>query len=256
MKDNQIQKAVIEHKNRLLSCGYQERNLLGIFAYGSMNYGTFIQGSSDVDTKAIFVPTLEQLINKSFKVKTKIWNNDEHCEVMDISHLVSNFRKQNINFLELLYTQYNWINPLYEEYWIKYFIEQKEDIARYDINKARVSIAGQAIHTLKQRPLEGKNVGNGIRLLYFLKHYLARDKWEKCLKPDPETLTKILSLKFEVLKKPTIAENLIIEFEELKNVTYSSVDMTEEIDNKMMLGMLAMVRSLDERRQSSGILNS
>ena len=36
---------------------------------------------------------------------------------MDIRHLVQNFRKQNINFIEILYTNACWINYDYKEIW-------------------------------------------------------------------------------------------------------------------------------------------
>lgn len=41
---------------------YGKEHILGVFAYGSMNYGTYIDGQSDVDTKAIYVPTLDEAL--------------------------------------------------------------------------------------------------------------------------------------------------------------------------------------------------
>lgn len=246
MKDNFIQQRVIQHKNELLEAGYEEDHLLGIFAYGSMNYGTYIPDKSDVDTKAIFIPTLEQLLNNSFKVHTKILSSGEHCEIMDIGHLVKNFRKQNINFLELLYTEYYWINPMYEKLWNKYFIKQKEEISRYDINKGVSSIAGQIIHTLKQDPTNGKKVGNGLRLYYFLTSYVAGKPWGECLKPSNELIEKILSIKYSTLQDSTQAEVLINLIESIKEVQpKGDIYNKENIDSRMIEGMKKMVRKLD-----------
>ena len=54
-----IQKAIQEHKNKVLEL-YPEHQILGIFVYGSQNYNIATE-NSDVDTKAIIVPTLYNL---------------------------------------------------------------------------------------------------------------------------------------------------------------------------------------------------
>ena len=56
-----IQQALEEHKAAVLK-QYPEDKILGVFAYGSMNYGTYIEGISDVDTKAILIPSFGDLI--------------------------------------------------------------------------------------------------------------------------------------------------------------------------------------------------
>ena len=246
MRNNFIQQKVLQHKSELLEAGYKEENLLGVFAYGSMNYGTYVEGKSDVDTKAVFVPTLEQLLNNSFKTHTKILSSGEHCEIMDICHLVRNFRKQNINFLELLYTDCCWINPKYKNIWNKYFVNQREEIARYDVNKGVTSIAGQIINTLKKDPLNGKNVGNGLRLYYFLTGYVAGKPWAECLRPKEEVIEKILSIKYSTLSDATQAEALINLIESIKGVQpRGDIYNKEVIDFNMMTGMKKMVRELD-----------
>ena len=95
--------ALKEHKQAILDKGYKEEQLLGIFLYGSQNYGCETE-ESDVDTKAIYIPTFEELcfddpVSKEIQLK-----NDEHCEIKDIREMVKNFQKQNINFLEILFT--------------------------------------------------------------------------------------------------------------------------------------------------------
>ena len=48
------------HKKEVLKY-YPEDQLLGVFLYGSQNYGINTE-TSDVDTKAILIPTFKELI--------------------------------------------------------------------------------------------------------------------------------------------------------------------------------------------------
>ena len=104
-----IQKAIEEHKKKVLEY-YSEEQILGIFVYGSQNYN-LATDKSDVDTKAIIIPSLENLAIDPIKTKEIQINKEEHCGIMSIMHLIDNFKKQNINFIEILYTEYFWINP-------------------------------------------------------------------------------------------------------------------------------------------------
>ena len=90
-----IELAIQEHKQKVLEY-YSEYQILGIFVYGSQNYGLATQ-NSDIDTKAVIIPTIEDLALHPVKTKTLIFDNGEHCEIMDIMHLVANYKKQNIN---------------------------------------------------------------------------------------------------------------------------------------------------------------
>ena len=62
MYDNQIFEKINKHYNYIKSLGYE---IVAIFAQGSMNYNLYIQDDdykSDVDTKCIVLPTLDDLI--------------------------------------------------------------------------------------------------------------------------------------------------------------------------------------------------
>ena len=73
--------------------------VLGVFHYGSFNYNTNTP-DSDVDTKCILVPNLYSLAIKPYEIK-HLHIDDEVCECMPIMHMVSNWKKQNINFVEI-----------------------------------------------------------------------------------------------------------------------------------------------------------
>ena len=56
---------------------------------------------------------------------------------------MSTFRKQNLNYLEILFTDFKIVNPIYEEPWNK-LVEMREEIARYDEYRAIKSMIGIA----------------------------------------------------------------------------------------------------------------
>ena len=186
--------ALKEHKQALLNQGFKEENILGIFCYGSQNYNLDTE-TSDWDTKAIVIPSFEALIlERPVALDIKV-NDEEHCEIKDIREMVNMFKKQNINFIEILYTKYNWVNPYYMELWNEYFISHREEIAHFDEQKTVLSIVGQAIHTLGQNIYNGKKVANGYRLYIFLQKYLARKPYEECITLNGDIREFLLELK-------------------------------------------------------------
>ena len=249
-----IEKALQEHKEKVIAAGYFEKQILGIFIYGSQNYG-LATDKSDVDTKAVLIPTLEQLALHPIKTRTIELKNGEHCKIMDIAHLIQNFHKQNINFIEILFTKYCWVNPFYKDLWDYYFIEQNENIAHYDCYKCLQSIAGQAIHTLNQNPFDGKKVGNGLRLYHFLISYLIGENYKDCIVMSGKTRQEILDMKYKILENDTLAKEMIENFKMLQTLITNPSQVYEEgsqfsklaIDSKMESGVMEMIR-----RQENG----
>ena len=246
-----IQQALKEHKQRVLDAGYAEEQILGIFLYGSQNYGTE-NDNSDVDTKCILIPTINQLAFHPINVKELRLYNDEHCEVMNIIHLVKNFRKQNTNFIEILYTKYCWINPFYENLWKENFLNQKEYISHYDMNKCLQSICGQAISTLNQNPLDGKKCGNGRRLQYFLTRYLNGEEYSTCIKLNNTVIKEILNIKTSTMNDDSYAKELIKWFEQIRALEVIRPRMEKDglgidskrIDRHMEDGVEKMIEKL------------
>ena len=245
-----IDKAIKEHLEAVLEEGYNESQILGVFLYGSQNYGTNTF-SSDVDTKCILVPTLEDLCLRRPVSKEIHLENGEHCEVKDIREIVANFRKQNINFLEILYTPYFWINPVYEKVWFDRFVNNREFISHYDMNRALQSICGQAIHTLKQDKTNRKKVSNGLRLYWFLKKYLVGTNYNECiyLEDDKRKILKDLKKKTKI-KDTKKVDELISNFEAFRTliVNYVGDKTSDEVDKIMNDAILVAVRTLDEKQ--------
>lgn len=98
--------------NLLKMLGYQVA-LCGL--YGSQNYGLDMP-YSDTDFKAVVIPTLDQIIlNKAPVSKTIIpegdYAFDGEIDVKDIRLMVTQWKKGASNFLELLFTDFIYINP-------------------------------------------------------------------------------------------------------------------------------------------------
>ena len=109
-----VMERVQEHYDEALEY-FPEDRIVGIFLQGSQNYGLEIP-SSDVDTKLIVVPTFEEIaFNHKAHSTTHVRENDEHIDFKDIRLMLGTFRKQNLNFLEILFTPYKILNPKYAE---------------------------------------------------------------------------------------------------------------------------------------------
>lgn len=141
--DEYIQKRVQEHYDYLVSLGI---NVVGVFAQGSMNYGLYIDDEdyhSDVDTKAIVLPTLDDLISGK-KMKSCVYElNNEHIDTKDIRVMAEMWAKSNPAYLEILYTKYKVINPEYEIY-MKQILNMADDIVNMNIPQLARCISGMS----------------------------------------------------------------------------------------------------------------
>ena len=191
--DEWIMEKLKEHYEEALEI-YPEERIVGIFLQGSQNYGLDVE-NSDVDTKLIVIPSFYDIaMNKQPASFTRIRENDEHIDVKDIRLYMNCFRKQNINFVEILFTKYKIINPKYEEEWYK-LVENRESIARYDEKAAIKCMVGMArekyhaleheypskIEIIKKYGYDAKQLHHLIRLYYFIISYLKKDLYENCL---------------------------------------------------------------------------
>lgn len=168
--------------------------IVGVFAQGSMNYGLDYEGS-DIDTKCFLVPTLEDIIfNKKPISTTHIRANEEHIDFKDIRLFLTTVRKQNLNFMEILFTKYKIVNPTYEPMWNR-LIENNEQIARYNpvgAVKTMKGIAMEKYHAMEHRypskidiidkwGYDGKQLSHLVRVREYLTRYIEGEKYSDCL---------------------------------------------------------------------------
>lgn len=113
-RNEKIMKRLHEHKEFIERLGYE---VVGVFVQGSQNYELDIYDNdymSDIDTKAIVLPTFEDFVDGKPPVSTTIiLPNNEHCDVKDIRIMFDILKKANVNFLEILFTDFCYINPKY-----------------------------------------------------------------------------------------------------------------------------------------------
>lgn len=189
----EVQNRVLEHYNKAISLGYE---VVGVFLQGSWNYGLGYEGS-DVDTKAIILPSIDDVIlNKKPVSFTHVMENNEHLDIKDIRLMFECFRKQNINFLEILFTKYKVMNPKYKKLYQPMF-DIREDIARYDVEAALNSVVGMMFEKLKalKHPYptikdkiekfgyDPKQLHHIIRCADFFEKYAGGWEYERCLIP-------------------------------------------------------------------------
>lgn len=81
MFKQEVQNQIQQHYDKLISLGY---NVVGVFLYGSQNYELDYSGS-DVDSKAIILPTLNDIVFNRQPVSTTLdMGNGCLCDVKDI----------------------------------------------------------------------------------------------------------------------------------------------------------------------------
>lgn len=202
--DNWIMDRVREHYNEALEF-FPEDRIVGIFYQGSGNYGLDYE-ESDVDTKLIVTPTFKDIaMNKNPVSTTHIRTNDEHTDWKDIRLYIQTFRKQNLNFLEILFTPYKILNPMYEKQWNR-LVAAREDIAHYSPVQAIKSMRGIAkekyfamehhypsrMEWINKFGYDPKQLHHLLRVEEYIARYINHVPYERCLiSRSPEHLVEV-----------------------------------------------------------------
>lgn len=191
--DDWIMDRVQEHYHEALEY-FPEDRIVGIFYQGSGNYGLDTP-NSDVDTKLILTPTLDDIIfNRKPVSTTYVRANDEHTDWKDIRLMFQTFRKCNLNFTEILFTKYKIVNPLYEEQWNR-VVKSNELIARYnEVAAVRTmkGIAMEKFHAMEHKypskidiinkyGFDGKQTHHLFRVEEYLRRFIDGEAYADCL---------------------------------------------------------------------------
>ena len=201
-KDNKIFNRLQSDFDYVTSLGYK---VLGVFLQGSQNYGLDYEGS-DIDTKAIVIPSFEDFVlNRKPASTTLILPSNEHIDVKDIRLMHESVRKQNINFIEILFTKYRYMNPEYEVLYQPMF-DNNEKIAHYNNYAAVNCIAGMVyekhkamehpyptlIEKIEKYGYDNKQLHHIIRCEEFLNRYISGVPYAECLIPtNPQYLINV-----------------------------------------------------------------
>lgn len=203
---------------------------------GSQNYGLDIyteEYKSDIDTKMLVIPSLEDIVyNKKPISTTYILPNNEHTDIKDIRLYFDNFKKQNINFVEILFSNYYIINPKYQDLWDE-LIKNRENIAHYNYNQTLRCIAGMSMEkkkalchpypTIKEKidkyGYDGKQLHHIIRMNDFIYAYTRNKLYKECLTylPHKELMMEAKLNKFSLEKALELAEFFDNQTKEMKD---------------------------------------
>lgn len=201
-REEQLNKRLLEDYEYVKSLGY---NVLGVFVQGSDNYSLSWDGS-DIDTKVILIPSfVDFVLNRKPVSTTLILPSNEHIDLKDIRLMHNCFSKQNINFIEILFTRYKYLNPEYAAIYQPMF-DNAEKIVHYNNYAAVNCIAGMVFEKRKAlcHPYEGlrakiekygydnKQLHHIVRCEEFLRRYISGIPYADCLIPtNPQHLINI-----------------------------------------------------------------
>ena len=167
---------------------YPEDRIVCLCLQGSQNY-YLDDEESDVDTKLLVVPTLDEIIfNKKPVSVTHIRDNDEHIDAKDVRLYWQCFRKGNPNFVEILFSRVSYINPMYQDLWDK-MVAMAEQVARVNplaSAKAMMGMIQEKFHAMEHRypsradivdrfGYDPKQLSHLIRMNWFLNEYVKDD---------------------------------------------------------------------------------
>lgn len=214
MTKQKIDKVLNGVVGMLKGMGYE---VVYVALYGSQNYGLETP-KSDLDFKAVVVPTLDDIVFGRRLVSTThefdIDGVQGLVDVKDIRAMCSCWRKQNVNFIELLFTEYYYVNPIYAEE-IRTLRDNAEYIAHLDEAKALSCCIGMArekyaalfkLYPSQKEVVEeygyaAKQLHHIHRLNILMRSYVSGVAYVDCLVPTEEERASLIEMK---LYKPIL----------------------------------------------------
>jgi hypothetical protein len=246
--DEWIMAKVQEHYDEALKY-FPEDRIVGIFAQGSPNYGLDYE-DSDVDTKLIVLPTFEEIcFNKKPHSTTHVCANEEHIDFKDLRLMLQTFRKQNLNFVEILFTPYKIVNPKYATHWDT-LVKNNELIAHYNpygAVKTMKGIAMEKFHAMEHEypskvdvlaewGYDPKQLHHLLRVEDYLERYIAGESYEKCLRPaDPEYLIAVKKGIYSLDEARQVGQRAILNVNHMAEEFYTKNENIEDPEVNALL---------------------
>ena len=214
---------------------------------GSQNYKLETE-NSDIDTKVITLPSLSQIIKNGKPTSfTHVRDNNEHIDMKDVRLMFECFKKQNINFIEILFTDYYFVmNDKYKSL-LEELRSHAEEIAVLNPYRAIKCMKGMAlekynalwhpypakIDIINKYGYDGKQLHHLLRIKYFLDDYicmLGDYKGIKLLYKEilqSELMSSGLRKELKLIK-----ENKVYQLDEAKDVAERTLQLiTEKANN-------------------------
>ena len=163
--------------------------------YGSQNYG-IATPESDVDTKIWLMPTFNDLYTAAKPYSKELRYEDAHVEAKDYRLMVGELKKQNMNFLETIFTPYYWCSNIYKTEF-EYLRNNRELVARYDVNRGAHAFMGHMYNMYNRfkRDEKPKQVAHLMRLYDCLQRYALTDEPYEDLLFHPNSLEYLMAVR-------------------------------------------------------------
>lgn len=230
--------------------------------YGSQNYGMEIHTEdyqSDVDMKAVVVPTLHDLISNSKPISTVVDTEWGQCDIKDIRSYFQTLLKANPAYIETLFTKYYIVDSRFKEDFYEIH-ELKEELvhalraqmirAMYGMmcekEKAMCHPYPTIAHRIEQFGFDGKQVSHIIRLYTMMKdYYINRHFMSDCFTPTTR-IQEMLDAKTNIMRFED-AKILVKEFmkkgKQLKEAVLNDIDESK-IDYSVKERFLQLSQSI------------
>lgn len=203
--DQRIMARLSEEANEALSVHLTDWFV--ICGQGSINYPGLSDEESDIDSKMLTIPSFRDIVqnkqplNKVYEMK----DNGEHVDAKDVREYMRIARKQNINFVEVFFTNYWIANTPYRDIWLE-MMRHAEEFVRMNPYKTLKCCKGMCYekqHALEHRyssrayyidtfGYDGKQLQHAIRIYEFAQKYTKHYPFRECLTvEDPEWLLAV-----------------------------------------------------------------
>lgn len=220
-RDLNARQAVYGAAKHLIELGHK---VVSVNLYGSQNYDCDTP-TSDFDFKAIIIPTMDDVIFNRKPISTDIEFNGGLIDIKDIRLMFDNYKKQNVNFIETLFTRWYWAAPDFVHEWER-AREMADRVAFADPAKSincMIGMAKEKEHALAQLypskvaivekyGFDPKQLMHIIRLYNLMQRFvwkLERDTiptYGDLLIPDDNTIDYLMMIKTMTMETPITVE--------------------------------------------------
>jgi len=247
----QIMEALETQKKRLEAHGY---TVAYICLYGSQNYELDINNidyQSDIDMKAIVVPTLDDLVRNSKPMSTVVETEWGQCDIKDIRPYFQTLLKANPSYIETLFSKYYIVDEAFENEFITIFnkreilvdaLKAQSIRAIYGMmcekEKALCHPYPSIAHKIEKYGFDGKQLSHAHRLWLMMNYYYIENKpLADCFTHNKINSEKLIDMKLNrhsleyakssmeeiMVKAKTLRDEVLLKIDE-KTTDYSIKD--------------------------------
>lgn len=172
-------------------CVEQGYEVVGVFLFGSQNYNMHTP-ESDIDVKAMVIPNINDLVWGNTDIANKVVRDNGELVIYDIASIHKSIKKQSINFVEILFTEYKILNPQYAHLYAPMFTH-REGIA--DLNTFKAVHCTLSMARNKHKMLFAELPSNAARVQQAGYDYKA---FAEILRMEDFLATRISGLPYEI----------------------------------------------------------